>query len=159
MMKKILLLVFLVLGTLSANAQFEKGKKTVGASISGLGMSYSANEKFRFSMDATVGYFVADCLQRRANVGYEHTRITDDVRAGLGARYYFDQCGVFMGAGTEYVHYTKSNNDLQIPLEVGYAFFVNRFITIEPSVYYKMSLDDFSDKSTLGFQLGLGFYF
>ena len=42
-MKKYLWLVFLILGTLSANAQFEKGKKTVGASISGLGMSYSSS--------------------------------------------------------------------------------------------------------------------
>lgn len=159
MMKRILWLVFLIVGTLSANAQFEKGKKTVGASISGLGMSYSASEKFRFSMDATAGYFVADCLQLRANVGYEHTRVTDDVRAGLGARYYFDQCGVFLGTGAEFVHYTKNSNDVQVPLEVGYAFFINRFITIEPSVYYKMSLEDFSDKSTVGFQLGLGFYF
>lgn len=158
-MKKYLWLVFLFLGTLSANAQFEKGKKTVGASISGLGMSYSASEKFRFNMDANFGIFVADCFQLRAKVGYDHTRVTDDVHAGLGARYYFDQCGVFLGAGAEYVHYTKNNNDFQIPLEVGYAFFINRFITIEPSLYYKMSLDDFSDKSTFGFQLGLGFYF
>ena len=158
-MKKYLWMLFLILGTLSANAQFEQGKKTVGASISGLGMSYSSSEKFRFGLDATAGYFVADCLQLRANVGYEHTRVTDDVHAGLGLRYYFDQCGVFLGSGAEYVHYTPSNNDLQIPLEVGYAFFINRFITLEPSVYYKMSLDDFSDKSTVGFQLGLGFYF
>lgn len=158
-MKKILLLLFLVLGTLSAQAQFEKGKKYVSASISGLGLSYSASEKFRLGLDATAGYFVADCLQLRASLSYNHTREIDDVSVGAGARYYFDQCGVFLGAGGEYVHYTPCSNDVQIPVEVGYAFFINRYLTIEPSLYYKMSLSDFSDKSTVGVRLGLGFYF
>ena len=55
--------------------------------------------------------------------------------------------------------YISNSNDVQIPLEVGYAFFVNRFITIEPSLYYKMSLHDFSDNSTFGFNIGIGFFF
>jgi hypothetical protein len=48
---------------------------------------------------------------------------------------------------------------LRIPVEVGYAFFVNKNITIEPAVYYKMSLADFSDNSTVGLKIGFGFYF
>ena len=48
---------------------------------------------------------------------------------------------------------------MQIPLEVGYAFFLNRYLTVEPAIYYKMSLDDFSDKSTVGLRVGFGFYF
>ncbi len=158
-MKKILLFLFLLAGTLSAHAQFEQGKKYVSASFSGLGMSYSSSEKFRFGLNTSVGYFVADCLLLHANVGYNHTREIDDVTIGAGARYYFDQCGVFLGGGAEYVHYTPNSNDVQIPLEVGYAFFVNRFITIEPSLYYKMSLHDFADNSTFGFSVGLGFFF
>lgn len=158
-MKKILFILVLLTTALSAHAQFEKGKKYVGASFSGLGLSYSGNEKFRFGLDANAGYFVADCLLLHGNVSYNHTRAIDDVSVGAGARYYFDQCGVFIGAGASYVHYTPNNNDVQIPLEVGYAFFVNRFITIEPSVYYKMSLHDFSDNSTVGFKIGVGFYF
>lgn len=122
-------------------------------------MSYSGSEKFRFGLDASAGYFVADCLLLHADLGYSHTREIDDVNIGLGARYYFDQCGVFIGGGAEYVHFTPNSNDIQIPLEVGYAFFVNRFITIEPSVYYKMSMHDFSDNSTFGFKIGLGFFF
>ena len=64
-----------------------------------------------------------------------------------------------MGAGAEYAHFTPKNNDLLIPVELGYSFFINRFITLEPSVYYKMSLHDFSDNTSIGFRLGLGFYF
>lgn len=158
-MKKILFMLLLLMGTLSAHAQFKQGTKYVGASISGLGMSYSSSEKFRFGIDATAGYFVADCLMLHANVGYEHTRQVDDVNVGAGARYYFDQCGVFLGAGAEYSHLSPSSNDVLIPVEIGYAFYLNHFITIEPSVYYKMSLHDFSNNSTVGLKVGLGFYF
>lgn len=158
-MKKILLIMCLLLGTLTANAQFAKGTKYVSASLSGLGLSYSSNQKFRLGVDATAGYFMADCLMLKGNVTYDHTKEIDDISVGAGLRYYFDQCGVFMGAGADYVHYTPSDNDVQIPVEVGYAFFVNRFITIEPSLYYKMSLDSFSQKSTVGVRIGLGFYF
>ena len=154
-MKKLLLFIVLLAGVLSAHAQFEQGTKYVGASVSGLGFSYSSSEKFRFGLDLTAGYFVSDCLMLRGNVTYDHTKAINDVAVGAGARYYFDQCGVFMGAGAEYVHYTPNSNDVQIPLEVGYAFFVNRFITIEPSVYYKMSLDSFSQKSTIGLRIGV----
>lgn len=158
-MKKLFIMLALAVGTLSAQAQFAKGTKYVGASISGIGLSYSSNQKFRFGLDATAGYFLADCFMLRGNVSYDHTKEINDVSVGAGARYYFDQCGVFLGAGAEYVHYTPSSNDVQIPVEIGYAFFVNRYITIEPSVYYKMSLDSFSEKSTVGARIGLGFYF
>lgn len=158
-MRKIILLLCLLVGPLAAQAQFEQGKKYVSASVSGLGCSYSTKEKFRLGVDASVGYFVSDCLMLRANLGYDHTRAIDDFSAGVGARYYFDQCGVYMGAGAEYAHFTPKNNDLLIPVELGYSFFINRFITLEPSVYYKMSLQDFSDNSSIGFRLGLGFYF
>ena len=159
-MKKILslLLVFMTSMT-SAHAQFERGVKYVGASASGLGFSYSSNEKFRLGLDAHAGYFVADCLMLNATAGYEHKRNLDDVRIGAGARYYFDQCGIYLGAGAEYNHFTKKNNALMIPLSVGYAFFLNQFITLEPSLYYKMSLHDFGGNSTFGASIGLGVYF
>lgn len=158
-MKKITLLLFLLVSTLTANAQFEQGKRYVGVSSTGIGMQYSDSERLRFGLDAHAGYFAADCLMLHANVGYEHTRVTDDVRIGLGARYYFDQCGVFLGAGAEYNHFTKSNNDVMIPINVGYCFFLSRNLTVEPSAFYKMSLHDFSENSCVGFSIGLGYYF
>ena len=158
-MKKYLLFFLLFIITASANAQFSKGTKYVGASLSGIGLSYSSNQKFRMGVDLSAGYFAADCLLLRGNVTYDHTKEIDDVSLGVADRYYFDQCGVFLGAGADYVHYTPNSNDVQIPIEIGYAFFINRYITIEPSVYYKMSLDSFSEKSTVGARIGLGFYF
>ena len=43
--------------------------------------------------------------------------------------------------------------------EVGYAFFLGRNVTIEPSVYYDLSFSDISEFSKLGFKIGFGVYF
>ena len=115
--------------------------------------------KLRFGLEGTAGYFVGDCLMARAVLAYNHEKHNDKLSVGAGMRYYFDQCGVFLGAGAEYVHHSPNWNDVQIPLEVGYAFFLNRYLTVEPAIYYKMSLDDFSDKTTVGLRVGFGFYF
>lgn len=158
-MKRLNILLLLMVLALTAQAQFEKGTKYVSASLTGLGLSYSSNEKFRLGIDADAGYFLSDCFMLKANLGYEHKKELDDVRLGAGARYYFDQCGVFLGAGAEFNHFTKNNNDVMIPVEVGYAFYINRYLTIEPSAYYKMSLHDFSGNSMVGVRVGFGFYF
>ena len=159
MKKTLLLLVMLLTLAVPASAQFKQGTKYANASLTGLGLSYSSKERFRFGLDATAGYFAADCLMLRGTLGYEHTKEIDDFRIGGGARYYFDQCGVYLGAGAEFNHFTSNNNDVMIPLEAGYAFFLNQYLTIEPSVYYKMSLHDFGNNSQFGVSLGLGFYF
>ena len=159
MFRKMFLLAVLCLVAMASRAQFEQGKKYIGTSLSGFGLSYSANEHFRLGLDADAGYFVSDCLLLKANLGYDHTREIDDIRIGAGARYYFDQCGVYLGTGLEYNHFTPKNNDLMIPLEAGYAFFINQYLTIEPALYYKMSLHDFSNNSTVGLRIGVGYYF
>ena len=158
-MKKAILAMLLCVATLGAKAQFEAGTKYVGASLSGLGLSYGSNQRLNIGLQATAGYFIFDSWLLKANVGYTHTRATDDVSLGLGARYYFTQNGIFAGAGAEYIHATPSSNDIAIPVEIGYAFYLNRYITFEPSVYYKMSLNDFSGGSKVGLNIGLGFYF
>lgn len=142
-----------------ASAQFEAGTKYIGASLSGLSLQYSSNERMRFNLDGAAGLFVSDGLLVYANFGYGHTRYTDDISAGLNGRYYFTQNGIFLGAGAQFVHYTKSNNDLMVPVEIGYAFYLNHYLTVEPSVYYKMSMHDFSDNSSVGLKIGLGYYF
>jgi hypothetical protein len=158
-MKKWILGLMLLAVAVSANAQFEAGTKYLGASLTNLGLSYSTHEKFRLGIGSSVGYFVADQFMVKADISYNHTNHIDDVSAGLSGRYYFSENGIFMGAGADYVHYTKSNNDVQIPVEVGYCFYLNHYVSVEPAVYYRMSLDDFSKKSTVGLKVGIGFYF
>lgn len=50
-------------------------------------------------------------------------------------------------------------NNIRIPIEIGYTFYLNRFLAIEPAIYSKMSLNHFSEGSEFGLKLGLGFYF
>ena len=135
-MRKLMLSLLLMMAAMGAKAQFEKGTTYVAASTT--------------SLSAWMLY---------GKLGYDHTRYTDHFQMGVGGRYYFTQNGIYMGLGLQYEHATKSVNNLQLCPEVGYAFFVNRFITIEPAVYYHMSLNDFSDGSKVGLKLGLGFYF
>lgn len=160
-MKKFLstLLLLFALAT-AAQAQFSQGTKYVSTSLSGLNMSYSDKSEFRVGMNADGGYFIADCLLLRGSVGFNHYgRDHDEVTLGVGARYYFLQNGVSLGTGMEYSHLSPNINDLRIPFELGYTFYLNRHIALEPALYYKMSLNDFTQGSEVGFRLGLGFYF
>ena len=158
-MKKLSLLLMLLFCTVTAaQAQFDKGTKYVNGSLTNFGLSYSGSEKFRMGVNATVGYFLDDCFMVSANAGYDHQRHVDNVSLGVGARYYLIENGIYLGAGAEFDHFTKNSNDVMVPLTVGYAFFLNRYITVEPSLYYKMSLHDFSDNSTFGVQVGIGIY-
>ena len=152
-------LFFLLALTLGAKAQFEEGKKYVGASLTGLGLSYSSSTSFSLGLSAEAGYFIKDNWQLRAALDYDHQKHVDNIGIDLGARYYFQQNGIFLGAGLAYDHFTKSINSVSIPLEVGYAFFLTRHVTVQPSVYYKMSLNKFSDCSRVGLRIGFGYYF
>ena len=152
-------LFFLLALTLGAKAQFEEGKKYVGASLTGLGLSYSSSTSFSLGLSAEAGYFIKDNWQLRAALDYDHQKHVDNIGIDLGARYYFQQNGIFLGAGLAYDHFTKSINSVSIPLEVGYAFFLTRHVTLQPSVYYKMSLNKFSDCSRVGLRIGFGYYF
>lgn len=158
-MKKIMLSLLFMVMAVSANAQFDKGTKYVSASVTGLGLSYSSNEKFTMGVEATGGYFVEKAWMLYARFGYDHTRYTDNVQLGAGFRYCFTQNGIYIGTGLQYEHATVNVNNLQFCPEVGYVFYVNKYIAIEPAVYYHMSLNDFSNGSKVGLKLGLGFYF
>lgn len=158
MKKFILSMLLLCMAAVGTKAQFDAGTAYFGASLSNLGISYSTNERCRWGGGISAGYFVADKFMMKAELGYNHTRTVDDFNASLTGRYYFRENGIFMGAGGEYVHYTPNRNDVMVPVEIGYAFYINHYVTIEPAVYYKMSLDRFSDKSTVGFKLGFGIY-
>lgn len=158
-MKKLLIALLAFFLVTTADAQFSRGTKYVGASFSNLGLSYSKKSEFRLGVNADAGYFFADNWMLHADVGYEHAKHQDDFFAGASVRYYIIQNGLYLSPGVEYAHKTKSDNDLLIPVEIGYTFYLNHYISIEPALYYKMSTNDFSDGSTVGFRLGLGYYF
>ena len=159
-MKKVLFTMLFVAIATSAFAQFEEGKKYAGISMSGFDMSYNDAQKFHLGLDAKAGYFVMQDVMAIAEVGFNYgNEAWQDVTLAARGRYYIEQNGIFLGAGLKYTHQFKSYNDLAITPEVGYCYFLNRNLTVEPSVYYDMSVTDFAHHSKVGLKIGFGFYF
>lgn len=159
-MKKIIMLFAALLLTITASAQFEKDKTYVGASLSGLDLSYNGSNELGFGVNAMAGKFAADNLLLYGTAGYNHPGkdIDDYFTAGVGGRYYITQNGIFLGANVKYVHANSSYNDFMPGVEVGYAFFISHTVTIEPAIYYQQSFKDHSDYSTVGLRIGFGIY-
>lgn len=159
-MKKIIVLFAALLLTISASAQFEKKKAYIGASLSGLDLSYNGGNELGFGVSAMAGTFAADNLLLYGTAGFNHPGKDSDnyFTAGIGGRYYITQNGIFLGVNAKYVHANASYNDLMPGVEVGYAFFISHTVTIEPSVYYQQSFKDHSDYSTVGLRIGFGIY-
>lgn len=164
-MKKLFACLLLVLATtVSANAQFEKNKWYVNASLTGLNLSHSKSEGTNFGFAMAGGAFVADNLAILLNFKGQYVEHGfDETSVGAQGRYYFASCGVYGGLGMTYKHLTSSGNFKKnlvcFTPEVGYAFFLGRNLTIEPAVYYDISLDETSQYSKLGFKIGFGLYF
>lgn len=160
-MRRIALLFMVVLMTVAANAQFQKGKGYVGASLTGINLSYNGGDGFNFGLEAKGGYLVADNLMLLGMVSFEHNgndAVADHFTAGVGGRYYIIQNGLFLGVNAKLLHANHNYNDLMPGLELGYAFYVNRSVTIEPAIYYDQSFRKHSDYSTIGLKVGVGIY-
>lgn len=159
-MKKVIMLFAALLLTISASAQFEEGKKYASASLSGFNLSYNGSKELSLGVNAMAGTFAADNLLIYGLAGYEHPGkdIDDTFNVGVGGRYYITQNGIFLGANVKYLHANSSYNDFMPGVEVGYAFFISRTITIEPAIYYQQSFKRHSDYSTIGLKIGFGIY-
>ena len=98
-MKKIFIALLLSAVSLGASAQFEKGTKYAGASLSGLGLSYSKAEDFRLGLQAVGGFFVADSWMVLGQFGWEHLPGNNSVNLGVAGRYYMQKNGLFFSGG------------------------------------------------------------
>lgn len=163
-MKKLLLSLILgLLATVAANAQFTydtppfgQGKIFVGASMSGFDIG-SSNSTFHVDLSAKGGYMVMDNFLAFGELSYNYLEHTDGLLSlGAGARYYIEQNGVFLGAGARLADITN-DLDFQPNIQVGYSFFLNRTVTVEPELYFNLSTKDF-DNSSYGLRIGVGIY-
>lgn len=146
--------------SVGAHAQFESGKQYCGASLTGLNLSYNGSEELSLGIQAKAGYFVEDDMMLLAQAEYKHSGlegVKDYWALGAQGRYYIEQNGIYLGAGVKLIH-TGSYNDVMPGVEVGYAFFVSKQVTIEPAVYYDQSFKNHSDYSTVGVKVGIGIY-
>lgn len=159
-MKKIMIMLAMLTMTLAANAQFEQGKKYIGASLTGLNLSYNGSQEVNFGFQAKGGYFVEDCWQVNAMIGYEKAGKDANgmFQLGAGGRYYIIQNGLYGGVNAKAI-FSSGYNDILPGIELGYSFFINDKVTIEPAVYYDQSFKRHSDYSTVGLKIGVGLYF
>ncbi len=160
-MKKILLTLLVALTcSTSAFAQFEQGKYYASASATNLNMSFSDHSDFAFGIALNAGYMLEKDFMALAEFGTDYSNSDfREIYVGLKGRYYIEQNGLFLSAGVRLLHAYKSINDFQITPEVGYCYFLNKTVTIEPSVYYDLSLSDFGGRSEFGVKVGIGLYF
>ena len=161
MVKKLLVLMVTTLFALSANAQFEKDKMYIGGSLTGLNLSYSGSTELSLGLQAQAGYMLEDDIMVLAQAALQLNNLSgshDSFAVGLGGRYYIEQNGVFLGVNCKFVHANKSYNDIMPGVEVGYAFFLSRTVTVEPAIYYDQSFKSHRDYSTIGLRLGVGIY-
>ena len=166
MMKKTILTALCgLLFALAGNAQtrvslpFGKNKFYTAASLSGLGLTYTKSEDWHMGVNAKVGYLFEDNWMITANGGYDWYKAgCNTLTAGAGLRYHIEENGIFVGAGANYVH-QHAYDDFMPTIQLGYVFFLNRTVTLEPEVYYNQSLKDHSQYSGVGFRIGLGIYF
>lgn len=159
-MRKLALVAVALLASVAAHAQFESGKKYCGASLTGLNLSYNGTEDLNLGIQAKAGYFVANDWMLLGQAEYQHSGLEgtkDYFSVGAQGRFYIEQNGLYLGAGAKLVH-TGSYNDLMPGVEIGYAFFVGRQVTIEPAVYYDQSFKNHADHSTVGLKVGIGVY-
>ena len=158
--KKIAVVALGLMVSVGAHAQFESGKQYCGASLTGLNLSYNGSEELSLGIQAKAGYFFKDDMMLLAQAEYKHSGlegVKDYWALGAQGRYYIEQNGIYLGAGMKLIH-TGSYNDVMPGVEVGYAFFVSKQVTIEPAVYYDQSFKNHSDYSTVGVKVGIGIY-
>ena len=158
--KKIAVVALGLMVSVGAHAQFESGKQYCGASLTGLNLSYNGSEELSLGIQAKAGYFFEDDMMLLAQAEYKHSGlegVKDYWALGAQGRYYIEQNGIYLGAGVKLIH-TGCYNDVMPGVEVGYAFFVSKQVTIEPAVYYDQSFKNHSDYSTVGVKVGIGIY-
>lgn len=158
--KRIAVVALGLMVSVGAHAQFESGKQYCGASLTGLNLSYNGSEELSLGIQAKAGYFFEDDMMLLAQAEYKHSGlegVKDYWALGAQGRYYIEQNGIYLGAGMKLIH-TGSYNDVMPGVEVGYAFFVSKQVTIEPAVYYDQSFKNHSDYSTVGVKVGIGIY-
>lgn len=158
MHKKLIAVFAALMVSVAANAQFEKGKMYAGASLSGLDLSYSGAGNGKYAIGALGGYMFEDNMMLTGQIGLSHNNGGTNYSLGMGYRYYFSDNGIHLGASLKYAYESGGHNDLLPGVQVGYTFFLNGKVTIEPELYYDHALFNFSDYSTVGFRIGIGVY-
>ncbi len=72
-MKKLAIAALALVVSTAAHAQFESGKQYIGASLTGLNLSYNGSQDLNLGIQAKAGYFVEDDWMLLGQVEYNHS--------------------------------------------------------------------------------------
>ncbi len=143
--------------TLGASAQFEKGTHYAGANLTELGVGCK-HGSFAFGLSGDYGYYIADNWMIGGTVGYTYEGKSHGVQLKPYFRYTFDKIGLNLGGGLQYEHVGTKRDYVQLCPQVGYTFFINGKVSIEPAVYADFCMNDFKKGTSAGLKIGIGLY-
>lgn len=167
-MKKSLLLVLVLASAFhTADAQFNRGRLLAGGSLGFSSQKTNDISTNSFSFQPNVGFFVVDNLAIGADLSisifsFENGK-TQSFSFDPFVRYYLKP-GIF-GEGSIGFGKVKIENDqigssdnslFNWSVGVGYAWFLNDHVALEPVIRYQNSKFDDSDFSTSGLALQIG---
>ena len=163
-MKKIMFALLLAAFSLGASAQFEQGTKYFNASLTGFGIDWQKEGGFHLGVGVGAGYFVADNWMLLGQLGWNHQDGANEFNLGAGGRYYLVDNGFFFGGGVRYglsdpANSSNVSHNAYLTPEVGYCFYLNDHVSIEPSVYVDMCMNHFKDFTRFGLKVSFGYYF
>jgi hypothetical protein len=158
-MKKVLLTVFAAFVVFAASAQITKGTILLNGASSFDYTSYNedAGDFNEFTVGVKGGYFFMDNLAVGLTLGYFKNSEADDAvtAVGLFGRYYVNG-KIILGAGFQSID-DGTLKGSAIPLEVGYAVFLNDAVAIEPTLNYNMYGGDY-EGAAFGLNVGISVY-
>ncbi|MGE0772078.1 MAG: autotransporter outer membrane beta-barrel domain-containing protein [Cyclobacteriaceae bacterium] len=181
-MKYVLLLLCIVALAENAYGQFEKGRILAGGSASFAAQAPADMRSTTFSLMPDGGYFVANRVVIGAGLGFSNFTVKFEDLGGSSlksvstsfsiepfVRYYLEP-GVFFAGAFGY-GLGKSKNTVgsttttskfdssQLTLSVGYAYFLNTHVAIEPAIGYRSTNPESGDAyGSMFLNIGLQIY-
>lgn len=164
-MRKILTRLFLLAGVLTFSLNLSAQTVSAGAWMIG-GTAGFASTKFQesdnsstfFDLSPSVGVYIIDDLAVGLGLSYSSVKIGDNTESSTSVspylRYYFLN-PIFAQAGLDIG--LSDGAGLAFNAAVGYSWFLNNNVAIEPQFYYLNynQEGDFGDYSTFGFAIGI----
>ena len=156
-----------VLGIATANAQFEKGGKTLSGKLTGLDFGITSWDgvddsymKVDFGVDGS--YFVIDKLAVTAGIGLVAASLGDwddnSFNFSIGARYYVWDA---LFVGLAYQGEKSKGADLLSfgKAQVGYTYYLSDKVFFEPALNFEMGFGDTNKVTQFGLSIGIGVNF
>ncbi len=131
-----------------------------GFSVTGVNIKDVDDQLLNVNINLSGGYFVINNLAVGLYTGYEYSKLGDEsdwsYNVGAFGRYY-TKPKLFIGTG--YLLSSSKGGEIYgtIPVEIGYAYFLNKTFAIEPSIFLGIGANN-NTNFIYSLNLGIGIY-